>query len=201
MNDPVANGQLELACRLSSLDDIVEALDDGADINCKGYSPLFIAIQNADRAVLKVLVERGADVSVFEIDAEGDDPVEQLMKMAPDQETQSDTELESEGMAELDAKMIRAFQRMIINKGIAEPLAKGRGDEFEAFADGLRSIAAEECHAIVREFLDREKPEDTDGTNDTETLAALSERYAKATEEEQPGELLKDYLKESKKVK
>lgn len=116
-------------------------------------------------------------------------------------------------MAELDAKMIRAFHRMISNKGIAEPIAKGRGDEFDSFADALRSIAAEETQAVVSEFLALLETATAESDDPAEaitaflkneanalTLAGLSERYLSAAEEEQPGELLKDYLKEAKKV-
>jgi hypothetical protein len=132
------------------------------------------------------------------------------MAMAPKQDDQSE---DAEGMAELDAKMIRALHRQISNKGIAEPILKGRGAEYEAFAAGLQSIAAEECYSVVNEFLelsktvtaDSEEPEaallaHVKDAAQADTLAALSERYRKATEEDQPAELLKDYLKEQKKV-
>lgn len=212
MNDPIANGQLELACRLGSVDDIPEAIEEGAHVDCNGYSPMFIAIQNGDRAVIAALVEHGADTAVFEVDPEKGDPVDQLMAMAPDT---GGGESEGEGMVELDAKMIRAFQRMITNKGIAEPMHKGRGGEYAAFADGLRSIAAEECHAVVREFLElaeaavaEVEDEERDASllahlkdeAQQETLTALTERYHQAAEEEEPGELLKVYLKERKEV-
>lgn len=210
MDDPVANGQLELACRLGSVADIAEAIEEGADINCNGYSPMFLAIQNADRPVIEELVRLGADVAVFEVDPGKGDVVDQLMAMAPERDGPHG---DAGGMAELDAKMIRAFHRMITNKGVAEPVLKGRAAEYEAFAAGLQSIAAEECHAAVCDFLELSRsatagdaqPEAAflallqDGAQ-AGALAEITARYLVAAEEEQPGELLKDYLKERKKL-
>ena len=207
MSDPVANAQLELACRLGLLDDLIEALEDGADINCNGHSPLFFAVQHGHRELLATLVERGADVSCFELEAGAvDEVVERLMAMAP----KSDAgEAPVAGMAELDAKMIRAFDRMIRNKGLAEPIKKGRLGEYESFCQGLGSLAAEECQAVVREFLDLVKASADDDAEAASRLtdppiasqlAQLGERYVRVSETEAPGELLKDYLKERKKI-
>ncbi len=206
MNDPVANAQLELACRLGVLDDLVEALEDGADIDCNGGAPLFFAVQAGDPAIVSALLERGADVSCYELDASADDVIERLMAMVP---ARPERAVSSGGMAELDAKMLRAFHRMISNKGLAEPIKKGRLEEYEAFHKGLGSIAAEECQAVVSEFFQLIKP--TEGNSEavaaaladpanSEKLAELGERYSQASEDEQPGDLLKDYLKERKKI-
>lgn len=206
MSDPVANAQLELACRLGLLDELVEALEDGADINCNGHSPLFFAVQHGHRALLAALVERGADISSFELEAgEVDEVVESLMAMAP---SSDNGDAPVAGMAELDAKMIRAFDRMIRQKGFAEPVKKGRQGEFDLFCQGLGSLAAEECQAVVREFLELVKTSTGGGDEIAQLLtdpqlasqlAQLGERYIKASEDEVPGDLLKDYLKERKK--
>ena len=207
MSDPVANAQLELACRLGLLEELVEALEDGADINCNGHSPVFFAVQHGHRELLAALVERGADISCFELEAgEVDAVVERLMAMAP---TTDACGAPVAGMAELDAKMIRAFDRMIRNKGFAEPIKKGRLGEYESFCRGLGSLAAEECQAVVREFLELVKASTADGVDAASRLveppiasqlAQLGERYVKVSEDEAPGELLKDYLKERKKI-
>lgn len=213
MNDPVANTQLELACRLGLLDDVLEALEDGADIDCNGCSPVFFAIENGDRAIISALVERGADVSIFEVDP-GGDVVEQLLAISPGSSAAADGDGGGEAaveMAELDAKMIRAFERMVRNKGIAEPVLKGRWGEFPAFCDALQSLAAEECQAIASEFVALVKAgqEEADeevakafvaAAENADALADLGARYLVATEDEQPGELLKEYLKERKKL-
>ncbi|MFT4546268.1 MAG: hypothetical protein ACI9UA_000231 [Pseudoalteromonas tetraodonis] len=212
MNDPVANTQVELASRLGLLDDVIEALEDGANIDCNGCSPVYFAIQNGHREVLVALVERGADVSMFGVDPAGD-VLEQLMAIGPGgvETTTVDAPDAVEGMVELDAKMIRAFDRMLCNKGMGEPIKKGRLTEYRAFCDGLTSLAAEDCQSVVSEFLDWIKPQgDADpeeaanmilgDESSAARLAELAERYAKVTAEELPGELLKDYLKERKKV-
>ena len=62
---------------------------------------------------------------------------------------------------------------------------------------------------MVREFLDLVKASTADAGELAVTLkdpqvasrlAQLGERYAKVSEEEAPGDLLKDYLKERKKI-
>ena len=212
MNDPVANTQLELACRLGRLEDVIEALEDGANIDCNGCSPVFFAIESGDRDVLAALLERGADVSIFEVDGSGEEVLDQLLNIKTQAAVAEEAAAE-DGMVELDAKMIRAFDRMVRNKGIAEPIKKGRLAEYQAFSDGLRSLAAEECQAVVREFLEWLRPDDgaaadaeaaakelIDAEENAARLEELSQRYAKVTAEELPGELLKDYLKERKKV-
>ena len=202
MSDPLANTQLELACRVGSLDDVVEALDEGADINCNGSEPLFIAIMAENRELVSLLIEKGADVSMFEIiSTDPQEVIELLMKLAPAPEEEPAEET-------VDAKRVRAFDRMIRNKGLAEPIAKGRWDEYTAFRDGLKWIAAEECHDAVNEFIEMIElalPEigeagipDFLSNGSAARVAELSERYAAA--EEVPGELLKEYLKERKKV-
>ena len=86
VTDSLANTQLELACRLGSEEDILEALEDGADINFNESTPLFVAVMAGDRAVVTVLVEQGADVSLFGLDAvagEPQDVIDALMQLAP----------------------------------------------------------------------------------------------------------------------
>lgn len=203
MNDPFANSQLELACRVGSLADIDEALEDGANIDCNGSSPLFIAIMENNRDVVALLVERGASVKDFELDGIDDQEavVARLMLLAP----QPEAEAPAEGT--VDAKLLRAFDRMIRNKGFAEPFKKGRGDEFQAFLDGLKWVGAEECYANAKEFAELlDHARQTGGEagvpmflqENTMIIDSLSEKYASA--EESPGDLAREFLKEQKKV-
>ena len=81
MSDPLANAQLELACTVGSVSDVEDALDDGADIDFNCSSPLFVAIMAGNREVVAKLVERGADVALFELKSIGDDErVAELMR-------------------------------------------------------------------------------------------------------------------------
>ena len=107
----------------------------------------------------------------------------------------------------VDAKLVRAFDKLIRNKGLAEPFKKQRGAEYPTFRDSLRWIAAEDCLTVVEEFLEWIEPaRSTEGDIGVATLfadneskvVALTERYAAVPE--LPGDLLKDYLKERKKL-
>lgn len=62
MSDPLANAQLELACRVGSRDAVLEALEEGADINFGHGSPLIIAMMAGDRTMVATLIELGADL-------------------------------------------------------------------------------------------------------------------------------------------
>ncbi len=189
------------------IDDVNEALEDGADIDCDGSAPLFAAIMANQRDIVTTLLDKGADVSIFELDVtEHEEIVEALMKLAPPEETEGGDGLE---MVEVDAKMVRAFDRMIRNKGLAEPIQKKRGEEYSAFRDALKWIAAEDCYGVVMEFLEMlelaVKEGGDDGVpqfleDDAARIKELSAAYLAASEEEVPGDLLKDYLKERKKV-
>ncbi len=201
MSDPFANAQLELAVRVGSRDAIVEAIEEGADIDFGESSPLIIAIMAGDRATISTLVELGADLSCFELRVDGHDAVvDALMAGAAsgDEAPEEDP---------VDAKLVRAFDKMLRTKGFGEPIKKQRASEFAAFAEGLKWIAAEECLGITHEFLallDPVRAASGDAglgsflEDEAEAIAALSERYAAA--EEAPTELLKDYLKERKKL-
>ena len=84
MNDPFANSQLDLACRVGSRDAIIEAIEDGADINHSGSSPLILAIMANDRNTVETLVELGADISCFELTVSNQEGIiDELMKGAP----------------------------------------------------------------------------------------------------------------------
>lgn len=203
MSDPQANGQLELACKVGLIPEIDEALAEGADINCYGSSPLFIGIMANDQPIVEALVERGADISTFSIKAtEKNEIVEALMALAPQHSDPAG------GDNQVEPKLVRAFDRMIRNKGLGEPITKNRAAEYPAFSEGLKWIAAEDCHAIVTEFLDmvefvRSEKGDAGMPEFLKENAArikiLSDRYANL--DESPRDLLKDYIKEQKKLK
>ncbi|MGK0186623.1 MAG: hypothetical protein ACI9R3_002406 [Verrucomicrobiales bacterium] len=205
MSNPSADAQLELCCRTGSLDGIMEALNDGADVNCNGHSPLFIAVMANDREVVSALVNNEADVSLFEIKStDKEEIVEALMALAPAPAVETDdTEKDV-----VDAKLIRAFDRMIRSNGLGAPVTRNRTAEYAAFAEGLKWIAAEDCEAVVAEFMTLidtargdeggELPASFLEENGTR-IVELSESYTSS--EEIPGDLLKEYIKEQKKLK
>ena len=235
MSDPIANAQLELACRVSALDDLLEALEEGADVNCKGGSPLFLAIMAGERSVVEVLVERGADLSMFLSAAlvpdnvPLEDRVDALMACGPgpsskDDDGDDDSATSSGDEPEIDPKLIGALDRMIRRNGLVEPFLKKRADELPTFRKALGGIGAEDCHAVVSEFLDaleearaqagssaeaeeaatdsdREMTEFDDRiflVAETERISEWSTRYAST--EEAPAALAREFLKERKKL-
>ena len=193
MNSSFANSQLELACRVASSDDVIEALEDGADIDCNGSSPLFLAIGTGSRELIQLLLERGAETSLFQISSDEKDAVDKLLALVPPLKGSNPGE-----EIEIDPKVLRAFDRMVLKAGLLEPIRKNRKSDYEAFAAALEEVAAESCYAIVREFLT-----DTADKSETDLLSISTseadEKYRAASEEEEPRELLKQYLKELKK--
>ena len=199
----MANAQLELACKVGSREAIIEAIEDGADIDFGGGSPLITAILAGDRATVATLIELGADTACFELAIPATEPeaiVDALMQSAPRQDEVSNED-------PVDAKLVRSFDRMIRNKGLGEPFKKNRGGEYPAFCDGLKWIAAEECHAVVQAFLEKIEPIRAEAgdagiraflTEQGEALESWQQNYSAVPE--LPTELLKEYLKERKKL-
>ncbi len=52
--------ELELACKVGSIADIDRTLDEGADPNCDGGSPLFLAIMSGRHETVAHILEKGA---------------------------------------------------------------------------------------------------------------------------------------------
>ena len=239
VSDLIANAQLELACRVGALDDMLEALEEGADVNCKGGSPLFLAIMAGERTVVEALVDRGADSSMFLSPAQASDDVpiadrvDALMACGPGTSAKTDNGGDASSNTdgdepEIDPKLIGTLDRMIRRKGLTEPFVKKRADELPVFRKALGGIGAEDCHAVVSEFLDaleearaqagssadsEEAVADSgsDGDRETETfddsifLESEAERISEwstryASTEEAPAALAREYLKERKKL-
>jgi len=220
VSDPIANSQLELACRLGAIDDIVEALEDGADINCNGGSPVFIAMMENERASLETLLEHGADVSTFipdgspEADLDLADRIDFLLACGGHGDNANSGG--DSGAPEVDSKLVGALDRMIRRNGLAEPFIKKRASDFPAFRQALGGIGAEDCHAVVSEFLDelesaraeqieRAENDEVSVIDDNIFLEAEAERIAEwstryIAAEESPPALAKEYLKERKKL-
>ena len=205
VSDSLANAQLELCCRVGSVDGLLEALEDGADINCSGGLPLYVAIMARDRVIVSALVQNGADPTIFEVrGSDQNEIVDALLALAPTATNASDAP--QDDADPVDAKLVRAFDKMIRSKGFGEPLRKGRGSDYPAFRKRLMWIASEECEGCVAEFIGMAEAgleaEGREGTlpfleENATRISELSERYRAAPEV--PVDLLKDYLKERKK--
>lgn len=219
MSDPIANFQLELACRLGAIDDIVEALEDGADIDCNGGSPVFIAMMKNERASLETLVEHGADISAFIAEGSPQAALGLAQRIDFLLACGGHGNSASSGIDDdpkIDSKLVGALDRMIRRNGLVEPFKKKRGSDFPAFRQALGGIGAEDCHAVVSEFLDQlesarteqiERADNDEASviDDSIFLEAEAERIAEwstryVTAEESPPTLAKEYLKERKKL-
>lgn len=60
-----ADRELELACKVGSLTDFDRAIEEGANVNFDGGSPLFVAIMSGNRVIVEKLVSHGADAGMF----------------------------------------------------------------------------------------------------------------------------------------
>lgn len=147
MSDSAANCTLELACTVGSVADALEALEEGADINFKGGAPLFNAIFNRNVDLIRLLIERDADLSSFipptkrVLIKDMDELIEVLLECAPPDPRAIDPGL----MGEMDAT-IRA-------KGLGKPVLEGDWDGMVYSIDKLKRIGLPELSAIVAEFV------------------------------------------------
>ncbi len=60
-----ADQELLIACKVGSLSGVTSALEEGANINAEGGTPLFTAIMNRQPEMIDVLVRAGVDVTMF----------------------------------------------------------------------------------------------------------------------------------------
>lgn len=65
MSEWSADRELELACKVGSIQDFERAIEEGANVNCDGGSPLFVSIMTHNREIIARLVELEADVGMF----------------------------------------------------------------------------------------------------------------------------------------
>ena len=60
-----ADRELELACKVGCLTNLERAIEEGADVNCEGGSPLFLAIMKGHRHVIERLIELEASPEIY----------------------------------------------------------------------------------------------------------------------------------------
>jgi len=186
MSDPTANRTLELACKVGSLADAREAIeDDGADVNFQGGAPLFLAIVNRHRDVLELLLDHGAGYESYiakkrlaTIETRGD-LVEELIAAAP----HNPRDVEPERIAEIDEQ--------IRTSGVEYLLSNLDWDNATRFRDSLDAIGAGSSHRCVAEFLhwarseSRERSGGLDEllTHYDDTVSEYRERYLSSGED------------------
>lgn len=184
MSDPIANRTLELACTVGSVDTAREAIEEGADVNHQGGAPLFLAIIDRNRALIRLLLDLGADgegllpEKRLALIKTQDDLVEELIACAP----YNPRDVKPEQIAEIDGA--------IRDSGVEVLLSNLDWEKATRFRDSLDAIGADNSHRCVAEFLhwarsengtNRKTVEDFLGTN-TPAVQEYRERYLQSGE-------------------
>ncbi len=147
MSNSVANRTLELACTVGAEDDAIEAIEDGADLDCHGNAPIFLAIMNRNRNILNLLIDRGAETDFFlakkrlKLIRSREDLIEELIACAP----QNPRDVKPDQIEEIDLG--------IRNDGVKFLLSEMDWDNATRFRDSLNAIGAGSSHRCVAEFL------------------------------------------------
>lgn len=138
---------LELACTVGSLDNAVEAIDEGADVNFQGGAPLFLAIVNRNRDIINLLLDEGAVADAFLPKKKlrsikgRDTLVEELIASAPS------------NPRDIKPAQIEQMDQGIRDEGVSFLLASVDWDRATLFRDSLDAIGAGQTHRCVAEFL------------------------------------------------
>jgi len=147
MSDPVANCTLELACTVGAMDDAIEAVEDGADVNYQEGAPIFLAIANRNREITALPLDQGADAESFlskkklEQIEDRSDLIEELIACAP----YNPRDVKPDQIEEIDTA--------IRDVGVAYLLSDIDWDKATRFRDSLDAIGAGSSHRCVAEFL------------------------------------------------
>ena len=129
------------------MDDAVEAVEDGADVNFQSGAPLFLAIINRHRALINLLLDHGAEADHYiakkkiKLIQTREDLVEQLIACAP----HNPRDVKPDRIAEIDSG--------IRNAGVQFLLSEVDWDNATRFRDSLDAIGAGSSHRCVAEFL------------------------------------------------
>lgn len=179
MSDPIANRTLELACTVGALDDAREALEDGADVNFRSGAPLFLAIVNRNRSIIRFLLDHGADGEMFlpkkklkEIRSR-DELVEELIACAP------------YNPRDIKVEEIEHIDTAIRGRGVEFLVSELDWDHATRFRDSLNAIGAGSSHRCVAEFLQWARSEssgfasglDEFLTSNTDAVSEYRQRY------------------------
>jgi hypothetical protein len=147
MSDAIANRTLELACTVGSLENAVEAIEDGADVNFREGSPLFLAIVNRDRVIINFLLDHGANgecmlpKKILKTIHSREDLVEELVACAP----YNPKQIKIEELQEIDSGIRQV--------GVEFLISQVDWDNATRFRDALNAIGAGTSHRCVAEFL------------------------------------------------
>ncbi len=168
MSDPIANCTLELACTVGSLENAMEAIEDGADVNFRGGAPLFLAIFNRNREVINYLIDQGADANSFiakknlKFVKTREDLIEELIACAP----HNPRDVKIDEIKEIDCA--------IREGGVEYLLAEINWDNATRFRDSLNAIGAGSTHRCIAEFLQWARSERSEAESDVENFISCN---------------------------
>ena len=185
MSDPIANCTLELACTVGSLENAIEAVEEGADVNHQGGAPLFLAIINRNRALINFLLDEGAEPDGFlqkkklRLIKNREDLIEELIACAP------------HNPRDVKPDEIELIDTGIRENGVTFLLSEVDWDNATRFRDSLDAIGAGTSHRCVAEFLQWARSEQRSSEigldeflnqNDS-TITEYRERYLESGED------------------
>ncbi|MEO0416127.1 MAG: hypothetical protein AAF226_14365, partial [Verrucomicrobiota bacterium] len=185
MSNSIENRTLELACTVGSVDNALEAIEDGANVNYQGGAPLFLGIINRNRAILNLLLDNGADPTPFLskkrialIDSR-ESLVEELIACAP----HNPRNVKPDQIGEIDTSIREAGFSFLLNDI--------DWDGATLFRDSLDAIGAGTTHRCVAEFLHWARTEHglkREGLDDflqqnADTITEYRERYMSSGED------------------
>ncbi|MDF1814724.1 MAG: hypothetical protein P1V20_21135 [Verrucomicrobiales bacterium] len=185
---------LELACTVGSIDNALEAIEEGADVNFQGGAPLFLAIVNRNRAIINMLLDHGAIPDAFlprkkmRLIKGRDTLVEELIASAPS------------NPRDIKPDQIEEIDQAIRDEGVSYLLSNVDWDRATLFRDSLDAIGAGQTHRCVAEFLQWARAEhglEREGLNEfiqghAPTVDEYRDRYLSSGEDLVT--LAKDYL-------
>jgi hypothetical protein len=185
IKDPLATRNLELSCTVGSLDNALEAIEEGADVNHAEGAPLFLAVMNRHRSIISLLLEHGADAAfcltpqrLANISGR-DELIEELVACAP------------YNPRDVKVEELSSIHEQIREKGVTCLVSDFDWDVATRFRDALNAIGAGSSHRCVAEFLQWARSEGGAGSDpmgaflstQAPVVAEYRERYLSSGED------------------
>jgi len=172
---------LNLACRHGLVEQAKEAIGEGANVNCFGKEPLYWAFASANEAILRLLLENGADPSDYLPDGprEIDEAVASLLEIRA---RNTASEKSPGNAAEIDPVASCEIENLIRKEGMEDLLLARNAEELETHRDTLELIGADEKLEAFGDFLTWSAENPQPSTDALEDLRRIANRYLAANE-------------------
>ncbi|HRQ91148.1 MAG TPA: hypothetical protein PLA50_20320, partial [Bacteroidia bacterium] len=132
---------------VGSVENAMEAIEEGADVNFGSGAPLFLSIVNRNRSMIELLLDHGVDGRAFlpkkrlRPSMGRDELIEELIACAP----YNPRDVKIDEIQEIDSA--------IRETGVEVLLSNLDWDHATRFRDSLNAIGADTSHRCVAEFL------------------------------------------------